>query len=82
MFASRPQKVLCVHTGSINILFSVIGSTKIDSFGPNLEWWHGTLTKIVNQSCISKDIKALAWELQIVAGLHIVSGYGTEMLLQ
>jgi len=38
LFASRPHKVLCVHTGLINALFSAIGGTKIYDIGPNLEW--------------------------------------------
>jgi hypothetical protein len=38
LLVSRPQKVLCVNTGLINTLFSVIGSTKFDDIGPNLEW--------------------------------------------
>jgi len=37
LFASRPQKVLCVRTRLINTLFSVTVSTKIDDIGPNLE---------------------------------------------
>jgi hypothetical protein len=37
LFASRPQKVLCVRTTLINTLFSVTVSTKIDDIGPNLE---------------------------------------------
>jgi hypothetical protein len=37
LLVSRPQKVMCVQTGLINTLFSVIGSIKIDDIGPNLE---------------------------------------------
>jgi hypothetical protein len=37
LLGSGPQKVLCVQTGPINTLFSVIGGTKIDDIGQNLK---------------------------------------------
>jgi len=65
LLVSSPQEVLCVQTGLINTLFSVIGSTKIDDIGPNLELRRGTLTKIVNQSWISKSVKTLARKMYL-----------------